>query len=227
MVCKLDTGANCCVISKQDVLSLPRKTHQACRATLTSFFGHKTTAQFKVKLSLSVNDKQHDETFFVIEQNVPVTLSGAAAESLGLIYRIDSVETQQLYPAAQPFADVFTGLGQLKNFEYDMKLKPGAAGVVVPARRVPVAIEEKVKAELQRMEEQNVITKLPSVASRSSVQQPPTILLCRPSDPTPRLTGRKTKRTCQQAPDHIGRIEKRCMHKMASSFAATSHLCRG
>ncbi|XP_077554016.1 uncharacterized protein LOC144168896 isoform X2 [Haemaphysalis longicornis] len=158
MVCKLDTGANCCVISKQDVLSLPRKTHQACRATLTSFFGHKTTAQFKVKLSLSVNDKQHDETFFVIEQNVPVTLSGAAAESLGLIYRIDSVETQ-LYPAAQPFADVFTGLGQLKNFEYDMKLKPGAAGVVVPARRVPVAIEEKVKAELQRMEEQNVITK--------------------------------------------------------------------
>ncbi|XP_077531143.1 uncharacterized protein LOC144143234, partial [Haemaphysalis longicornis] len=40
-----------------------------------------------------------------------------------------------------------------------MKLKPGAAGVVVPARRVPVAIEEKVKAELQRMEEQNIITK--------------------------------------------------------------------
>ncbi|XP_077561943.1 uncharacterized protein LOC144178178 isoform X2 [Haemaphysalis longicornis] len=168
MVCKLDTGANCCVISKQDVLSLPKKTHQACRATLTSFFGHKTTAQFKVKLSLSVNDKQHDETFFVIEQNVPVTLSGAAAETLGLIYRIDSVETQPLYPAAQPFADVFTGLGQLKNFEYDMKLKPGAAGVVVPARRVPVAIEEKVKAELQRMEEQNVITKVTEPTEWSS-----------------------------------------------------------
>ncbi|KAH9378805.1 hypothetical protein HPB48_014772 [Haemaphysalis longicornis] len=116
MFCKLDTGANCCcVISKQDVLSLPTKTHQACRAALTSFFGHKTTAQFKVKSSLSVNDKQHAETFFVIEQNVPVTLSGAAAESLGLIYRIDSVETQ-LYPAAQPFADFSTGLGQLKNF---------------------------------------------------------------------------------------------------------------
>lgn len=38
IVCKLDTGANCCVISKQDVLSLSRKTHQACRVTLTSFF---------------------------------------------------------------------------------------------------------------------------------------------------------------------------------------------
>lgn len=168
MVCKLDTGANCCVISKEDVLSLPRKTREACRATLTSFFGHKTTAQFKVKLSLSVNDKQHDETFFVIEQNVPVTLSGAAAESLGLIYRVDSVETQQLYPAAQPFTDVFTGLGQLKNFEYEMKLKPGAVGVVVPARRVPVAIEEKVKAELQRMEEHNVITKVTEPTEWSS-----------------------------------------------------------
>ncbi|XP_075750004.1 uncharacterized protein LOC142814703 isoform X1 [Rhipicephalus microplus] len=165
MVCKLDTGANCCLISKEDVLSLPRKTPEAFRATLS----HVKPAETRVfsatkrlrslKLSLSVNDKQHDETFFVIEQNVPVTLSGAAAESLGLIYRVDSVETQQLYPAAQPFADVFTGLGQLKNFECEMKLKPGAVGVVVPARRVPVAIEEKVKAELERMEEHNVITK--------------------------------------------------------------------
>lgn len=160
MVCKLDTGANCCVISKKDVISLPSKPQQTCRATLTSFFGHKTTAQTNVKLSLTANDKRHDETFFVIDQNMPVTLSGAAAESLGFIYRIDNVETQQLYPAAQSFADVSTGLGQRKNFEYEMKLKPGAVGVVVPARRVAVAIEERVKAELQRMEQQGVITKV-------------------------------------------------------------------
>ncbi|KAH7936030.1 hypothetical protein HPB52_016775 [Rhipicephalus sanguineus] len=42
--------------------------------------------------------------------------------------------------------DVFEGLGQLKDFEYDMKLKPGAVGVVVPARTVPVALQDKVKA---------------------------------------------------------------------------------
>ncbi|XP_070386234.1 uncharacterized protein [Dermacentor albipictus] len=40
-----------------------------------------------------------------------------------------------------------------------MKLKPGSAGTVVPARRVPVALQDKVLAKLQRMEQQGVITK--------------------------------------------------------------------
>ncbi|XP_075527103.1 uncharacterized protein LOC142559383 [Dermacentor variabilis] len=57
----------------------------------------------------------------------------------------------ELYPPAQPFADVFEGLGQLKDFEYDMKLKPHSVGVVVPARRVPVALQDKVTAELQQI----------------------------------------------------------------------------
>nr|XP_054926177.1 uncharacterized protein LOC129384612 [Dermacentor andersoni] len=40
-----------------------------------------------------------------------------------------------------------------------MKLKPEAVGVIVPARRVPVALQVKVKEELVRMEEQGVIAK--------------------------------------------------------------------
>ncbi|KAL1479104.1 hypothetical protein MTO96_052139 [Rhipicephalus appendiculatus] len=41
-----------------------------------------------------------------------------------------------------------------------MKLKPGSVGTVVPARRVPVALQDRVLAELQRMEQQGVITKV-------------------------------------------------------------------
>ncbi|XP_077485779.1 uncharacterized protein LOC144096773 isoform X2 [Amblyomma americanum] len=73
--------------------------------------------------------------------------------------------------------EVFKGLGQLKAFEYNMKLKPGAAGVVVPARRVPVALQDKVEAELQRMEEQAVLKK------RSPEARPP-FWLCSPSSPS-------------------------------------------
>ncbi|XP_077508359.1 uncharacterized protein LOC144119342 [Amblyomma americanum] len=54
---------------------------------------------------------------------------------------------------------VLKGLGQLKDFEYNVKLKRGAAGVAVPARRVPLALQDKVEAELQRMKEQGVIKK--------------------------------------------------------------------
>ncbi|KAL1444203.1 hypothetical protein MTO96_029969 [Rhipicephalus appendiculatus] len=49
-----------------------------------------------------------------------------------------------------------------------MKLKPGAVGVVVPARRVPVALQDKVKAELQGMEAQGVIAKVTEPTEWSS-----------------------------------------------------------
>ncbi|XP_077492461.1 uncharacterized protein LOC144103676 [Amblyomma americanum] len=40
-----------------------------------------------------------------------------------------------------------------------MKLKPDSMGVVVPARRVPMALQDKVAPELQRMEAQGAILK--------------------------------------------------------------------
>nr|XP_037283835.1 uncharacterized protein LOC119176582 [Rhipicephalus microplus] len=158
--CKLDTGANCCVISSKDSKKLSNGPLQTCHATLTAFFGHKTPATGKIRLRLRANSKEHEETFFVVEQNVPVTLSGLVAERLGFICRVQNVHVRQLYPAAQPFAEVFSGLGQLKGEEYAMKLKPGTIVIVVPARRVPVALQERVKEELKRMEEQGVITKV-------------------------------------------------------------------
>ncbi|XP_049269486.1 uncharacterized protein LOC119379086 [Rhipicephalus sanguineus] len=159
MPCKLDTGANCCVISRRDVAKLPDLPEQACRVALTAFIGHKATAQAKVRLRLSANERVVLETFYIIEQSVPVTLSGSAAERLEFIRRVQHIDVDQLYPPAQPFADVFTGLGELKDYEYEIKLKPGAVGVVVPARRIPVALEDKTRAELQRMEDQGVIRK--------------------------------------------------------------------
>lgn len=167
ITCKLDIGANCCVISRSDVAKLPEKPQQACNVKLTAFFGHTTAAHAQVRLMLSANDRTKEQTFFIVEQDVPATLSGAAAESLGFIYRMRDIQ-HELYPPVQPFADVFEGLGQLKDFQYDMKLKPGAVGVVVPARRVPVALQDKVKAELQRMEAQGVITKVTEPTEWSS-----------------------------------------------------------
>nr|XP_037280044.1 uncharacterized protein LOC119173016 [Rhipicephalus microplus] len=106
------------------------------------------------------NERVVHETFYIIEQSVPVTLRGSTAERLDLIRLVQHIDVDQLYQPAQPFADVFTGLGELKDHEYEIKVKPGTVGVVVPARRVPVALEDKTRVELQRMEDQGVITKL-------------------------------------------------------------------
>ncbi|XP_049513993.1 uncharacterized protein LOC125941099 [Dermacentor silvarum] len=98
--------------------------------------------------------------FFVVEDEVAVTLSGAVAEELGLLKRVSYVEQLELYDAAKPYKDVFEGLGQLEGMVYHLKLKPGSQGAVKPARRIPIALQSKVKAELDRMETSGVIAQV-------------------------------------------------------------------
>ncbi|XP_077523682.1 uncharacterized protein LOC144134710 [Amblyomma americanum] len=73
-----------------------------------------------------------------------------------------------------------------------MKLKPGCVGVVVPARRVPVALREKVKKELQCMEEQGVIPKtelhyLGHVLTAGGLQVDPQCVQNNLEMPTPKI----------------------------------------
>lgn len=106
--------------------------------------------------------------FFVVEDDVSVTLSGSVAEKLGLVRRIASLEQQDTYDIVKPYEDVFTGLGELKGGIYHLKLKPGSQGVVKSARRIPYAVEDRVKVELDRMEAAGVIAKVTEPTEWSS-----------------------------------------------------------
>ena len=54
------------------------------------------------------------------------------------------------------YNDVFSGLGCMKG-EVSLKLKDNAKPVVHPPRNVPIALRDKLKSELDRMESMNVI----------------------------------------------------------------------
>ena len=55
--------------------------------------------------------------------------------------------------------DVFKGLGEIKGVQHKIQIDPSATPVVHPPRRVPVAVREPLKEELQRMEKLGVIVK--------------------------------------------------------------------
>ena len=57
------------------------------------------------------------------------------------------------------YADIFDGLGELEG-ECDIHLRPDAIPVVHLPRRVPIAICNKLKLELDRMKKDLVITKV-------------------------------------------------------------------
>lgn len=50
--CRVDTGADCCVISKRLLHTLTKRTAQECSVRLSSFFGHVQTANCKSPLHI-------------------------------------------------------------------------------------------------------------------------------------------------------------------------------
>ncbi|XP_064458840.1 uncharacterized protein K02A2.6-like [Ornithodoros turicata] len=165
--CRVDTGANCSVISAGQLRKVTSKKTTKCNVTLNTFFGFKQKAAGRIPLQASCNGQSTKVLFFVVPQEVPLTLSGKASEELGLIQRTvhSAVATKtsdehHLYGPAQPYRDVFEGLGKLRGVQYHMKLTPHAKGVVKPARRIAVALKDKVKRELDHMEADGVIAKV-------------------------------------------------------------------
>ncbi|XP_064469713.1 uncharacterized protein LOC135384442 [Ornithodoros turicata] len=164
--CRLDTGANCSVISSALLKKITDKKASKCSVPLSTFFGHSEKAEGRIQLHISFQGKDLSTEFFVVDRQVPTTLSGTVSEHLGLVSRmVHSTRVHEdnqfgLYEAARPYEDVFKGLGKLKGIVYHMRLKPNVKGVVKPARRIPVALKDKVKDTLDRMEADGVICKV-------------------------------------------------------------------
>nr|XP_037276015.1 uncharacterized protein LOC119168727 [Rhipicephalus microplus] len=157
---RLDTGATCSVIARSQLQKITNKQPLDCNVVLNTFFGFQKKATKQVRLEVATRESKILTEFFVVDDEIAVTLSGTVAEELGLLQRVCSVDQIELYGTAKPYEDVFEGLGQLEGIVYHLKLKPGSQGVVKPARRIPIALQSKVKAELDRMETAGVIVKV-------------------------------------------------------------------
>lgn len=83
-----------------------------------------------------------------------------------MITRIASIKVAG---SNQPkFEDVFQSLRELKGIIYHMQLKFDAQRTVKPARWIAVALQDRVQAELQKMESDRVIAKVTEPTSWSS-----------------------------------------------------------
>ena len=73
------------------------------------------------------------------------------------------------------YPDVFQGTGKL-NGQYKFEVEENAEPVVHPPRRVPIALKEKLKQELERLQELGIIEKVteptPCVSSLVIVHKP-------------------------------------------------------
>ena len=92
--------------------------------------------------------------FILVEQDLRSILGLKSCLESSLITRIYSLEKYRLETED---ADVFEGLGEIKGVQHKIQIDPNATPVVHLPCRVPVALREPLKEELQRMENLGVI----------------------------------------------------------------------
>jgi RNase H-like domain found in reverse transcriptase/Reverse transcriptase (RNA-dependent DNA polymerase)/Integrase core domain/Integrase zinc binding domain len=172
---KLDTGAQCNVISSQLCHRLRLPITKCPTKNIISYSEHRISVVGQVTTKCLVRGIQHELSFRVVEENFPPILGRKSCASTKLIERVQSVED-----------DVFSGLGCLKDFEYNLDLVENPVFDIKPARRVPYAIKEKVKLEIENMVKYGVIKRqhdpTPSVSPMMVVKKNNKIRIC--IDPT-------------------------------------------
>ncbi|XP_022783269.1 uncharacterized protein K02A2.6-like [Stylophora pistillata] len=126
------------------------------QARVKVYDGRRITPCGKVSLTCEYKGKFTVIDFILVEQDLPSILGWKSCLDLGLIKRIYRLEEENL---ESDYADVFEGSGEIKGVQYKIQIDLNATRVVHPPRRVPVALREPLREELQRMEKLGVIKK--------------------------------------------------------------------
>ena len=145
---KLDTGAECNVISKEVYNSVSKHPPQKTRTKLVAFGGHKLNPCGKAHLLSEYKGRYRVLEFMIVDGSVQNVLGKKSCSELKLVKRVDAIERC----ITDDYADVFRGLGCVKGITHHIKLDENAKPVVHPPRRVPVTLRSRVKDELDRME---------------------------------------------------------------------------
>lgn len=163
---KVDTGAKCNVMSKMsfNVIKGDEKIQTCFKSTnLVAYGGSKIKTAGVVRLQCHLVGKVHTLPFYIVEEDVLPLLGLRACRRMGLVSFSEAVH--QLSPTDDDFSveiqteysDLFSDeLGKLP-VTYSMTLDPDVKPVVRPAHRIPVAMKDRVKAELDKMQELGVI----------------------------------------------------------------------
>ena len=107
--------------------------------------------------TISYKDVSTEEVLYVVDRQEHSLLSKGACERLKLL----TVDVDSVSEYRAKYSEMFQGLGELRDYQYTIKLRDDASPVALTVpRRVPYPLLPKVKAELDRMVEQGVISKV-------------------------------------------------------------------
>ena len=155
----LDTGAQVNVLPEKVYRTLTKRPRLSpTKAKLTAYDGGNIPVQGKCITHINQgSNKTVPVQFFVVKTEAFPIIGLKTCEQLNLIKRVYKLDVG--YDSMLENYDVFGDLGCLPE-EYHIHVDPTIKPVVHPARRVPFALRDKLKSELDRMTLLGVIEKV-------------------------------------------------------------------
>ena len=180
--CKVDTGADGNILPYKRLKTVfPQGVDLTpSPITIEAYGGHIVKHHGKCSLTVKYKNQTHTDTFHVTDTDGPVILGLPTCKALDLITinythdiktetaeREHSVEQNDIGvedKAARAqimtdYKDCFEGIGCFKG-EFHVTVDPNVPPVIHPPRRIPVALQDALKHELETLVKQNIITKV-------------------------------------------------------------------
>lgn len=181
---KLDTGANCNVLSEKEVKRLGEKINESKTKRLITYSGESIDVIGQVTLICETKKMKRKVNFQVVKQELQPILGRKMCEKLGFIIRVCEVD-METDKTSDKSNNEFK-IGCCKAFEYDIDFIDNPRFKIIPARRIPHTLRNKAKKELHCMEKMKVIVKVseptPAVSPMLVVEQKDKVRVC--MDPT-------------------------------------------
>jgi len=155
VIFKMDTGAQCNVISKQTYDYLCAKPLHSSSTKLVSFGGQHLEACGKTTILCQQKSQCYSIEFEVVDKAVPNILGLHTCTEMNLIQRNDAVEHHT--DLKDSYSDVFEGLGCITNVIHHINVDTTCQPVVHPPRKVTVILRPKIQQELACMGQLEVI----------------------------------------------------------------------
>ena len=118
---KLDTGAQCNVISKHRYSQVSREPLRTSHARLIAFGGTQLHTCGKTTIICQHKGRSYDIEFEVVDQNVPSILGLKGCIKMNLIQQVDAIQVhaQNIF---SKYSDVFDGLGCITDVIYHIEI---------------------------------------------------------------------------------------------------------
>lgn len=164
---KLDTGSMVNILPINVAKNLTNKNLSKSNKILTAYNDQNIDVAGELKLPVQVGNKTGVLNFVIVNQKGSTPILGVnACQDLELVKKVCDVKAEcRSDELLSKYSEVFnTKLVGLDLPEYNIKLKHDAEPEQKSARKIPFALEDKVKQELDKMEKDGVVSKVDGVS---------------------------------------------------------------